>query len=81
MESLRLVLDLEKTGFKDGIHQVLKHRGELVIGGMAKGTIAGKPVVMIGLDVEGHYVLVAETTLALFLTAADSLKAKYGDPR
>lgn len=29
---------------------------------------------------EGEF-LVKETTLSLFLTAADSLKERYGDPR
>jgi hypothetical protein len=36
---------------------------------------------MIGLDMGQDEVLVAQTTLALFLTAADVLKARYGDPR
>ena len=29
----------------------------------------------------GKEVVIAETTLALFLTAADAFKARYGDPR
>lgn len=80
MESLRLILDLEATGFQDEPYIVSKHTGEVVIGGMSNGTINGKPTVMIGLDMDDH-ILVVETTLALLLTAADAFKAKYGDPR
>lgn len=80
MESLRIIPDLEAQGFKDGEYVVEEHKGEVVIGGMDKGTVQGKPVVMIGIEREGK-VIVMQTTLALFLTAADSLKAKYGDPR
>lgn len=81
MESLRIILDLEKVGFRDkGSYKVKEHEGDLVIGGMPKGTESGLPTVMIGLA-QGSNFLVAETTLSLFLTAADALKAKYGDPR
>lgn len=45
-----------------------------------EGTKAGKPTVMLMMDVMGTPIY-GETTLALFLTAADSFKAKYGDPR
>jgi len=49
---------------------------------MHKGTKAGNPVVMIAMEDRLDGVLqVAQTTLALFLNAADALKAKYGDPR
>jgi hypothetical protein len=43
---------------------------------------SGKPSVCIGvfLPNNGGCVL-AETSLALFLTAADALKARFGDPR
>lgn len=82
MESLRIIPDLEQQGFRDGPYAVTKYEGEVVIGGMAEGTLAGKPIVMIGLeDVETGGYVVVETTLALFLTTANVLKAKYGDPR
>ena len=81
MESIRIIPDLEATGFRDGEYEVVEYKGSTVIGGMEKGTEGGHPVVMIGLDVDESTVLVIQTTLTLFLTAADTLKAKYGDPR
>lgn len=81
MESLNIIPDLEVKGFRDGEYKVIEHKGEVSIGGMAQGTAQGKPVVMIGLDMEEDGVVVVQTTLALFLSAADALKARYGDPR
>jgi len=80
VEALKIIPDLEQQGFRDGEYKVVEHKGELAIGGMAEGTENGKPVVMIGLDM-GESVLVVQTTLALFLTAAEAFKARYGDPR
>lgn len=82
MESLRVIPDLTKTGFRDGEYSVTPYTGSVVIGGMPKGTKAGKPVVMIAIEnPETGGFTVIETTLALFLTTADGLKVKYGDPR
>lgn len=82
MESLRIIPDLEKQGYRDGEYAVTEYEGEVIVGGMAKGTEAGKPVVMIGLeDPETGGYLVVQTTLALFLSAADALKGRHGDPR
>lgn len=81
MEALNVVPDLERAGFRDGTYAVTEHAGPLTVGGMANGTARGKPTVMIGLDRGEDGVLVAQTTLALFLSAADALKARYGDPR
>jgi hypothetical protein len=80
MKSLQIIPDLEAAGFKDGTYSIVEYTEDVVVGGMSKGTTSGKPVVMIGLDM-GDHILVVETTLRLFLTAADTLKAKYGDPR
>lgn len=60
------------------------------ITGLRDGTTSGQPTVMIRIelsepvatrDAEEASVIVAQTTLALFLIAADALKARYGDPR
>jgi hypothetical protein len=80
VEKLHIIPDLERQGFRDGEYEVVEHKGSIAIGGMELGTSGGKPVVMIGLDL-GESVLVAQTTLSLFLSAADALKARYGDPR
>ena len=81
MIALGIIPDLEVAGFQDTPYEVTEFEGELIIGAMAKGTLNGKPIVMIGLKVDENRFLIAETTLALFLTAADALKAKHGDPR
>lgn len=83
MESLTIIPDLEVQGFKEGSYSsVREYEGYFAIGGMANGTADGKPVVMIAMEDRLDGTLqVAQTTLALFLTAADVLKAKYGDPR
>lgn len=82
MESLRVIPDLTQKGLRDDNNYVVAgHEGEVVIGGMPQGTVQGHPTVMIALDLGEEGFLVTETTLALFLTAADGLKAKYGDPR
>lgn len=80
MEALRIIPDVEQQGFRDGRYPVEKFEGQITVGGIGEGTLDNKPTVMIGFDL-GEQVLVGETTLALFLTAADALKAKYGDPR
>lgn len=81
MESIRIIPDLSETGFQDGNYDVTEYHGPLIVGGKAEGTESGKPVVMLGLEIEDGGWLVKQTTLSLFLTAADALKAKYGDPR
>lgn len=82
MESLTIILDLTNQGFREGEYGVTEHKGEMVIGGMPQGTEDANPTVMIGLEQPGgNGYLVAETTLALLLTAAEALKARHGDPR
>jgi hypothetical protein len=63
--------------FKTEIHQT----SEMVISGLSDGMSSGKPSVAILIDLPGNTGVVAETSLSLFLTAADALKAHYGDPR
>lgn len=81
MESIRIVPDLTQQGFQDGDYNVTEYHGPLVVGGMPEGTAAGNPVVMLGIETEDGGWLVKQTTLSLFLGAADALRAKYGDPR
>ena len=51
------------------------------IAGLARGMVSGKPSVTIRFDLDDGTFAIAETSLALFLMAADGLKARYGDPR
>jgi hypothetical protein len=46
--------------------------------GMPEGTSEGKTSVMVILD-DGKRFAIGETTLRLFLAAADALRARYGD--
>lgn len=55
----------------DGLH----------VAGLAKGMKGGAPSIAIRVDLPDGRVVIAETSLKLFLTAADMLKARYGDPR
>lgn len=89
MIPLVLLPNLEVKGFDamagiDGPNDprlTLVADGGLQIGGLPRGTTSGKPSVMFCAELEDGQVLVAETTLSLFLTAADGLRAVYGDPR
>lgn len=49
--------------------------------GLDGGMVSGNPSVAIRLDLPDGKTVIAETSLALFLTAADALKSRYGDPR
>lgn len=55
--------------------------GDAKVGGLAGGMQSGKPSVVLAFDLGDGAVAVAQTSLALFLAAADGLKAAYGDPR
>lgn len=55
--------------------------GEIEIGGLDGGMSSGKPSVAFCFGLPSGEVVLAETSMALFLTAADALKARYGDPR
>lgn len=52
------------------------------IGALADGMQSGKPSVAIAMFLpNGGGCVVGETSLAMFLSAADALRARYGDPR
>lgn len=86
----KLVVILDSTATSDdptlNLVRAAHARGDLAettsltIAGCPEGTSSGKPTVLFLHDVGGTPIF-CETTLALFLTAADALKAKYGDPR
>lgn len=61
---------------------VLHHtKDKMQVTALLGGMSSGAPSVALRIDLEDGSVVIAETSLALFLTAADGLKAKYGDPR
>ena len=59
----------------------LGNDAEIQMVGLSHGTVTGEPSVALRFDLPDGRIVVAETTLRLFLTAADSLKAVHGDPR
>lgn len=81
-----LHIHLEGEGSLEKLGQ--QSRGELVhlqnevhITALPVGTVGGKPSVGFGFLLPDGRMVIAETTLALFLMAADAFKARYGDPR
>lgn len=46
---------------------------------LAGGMVSGRTSVMLRLDLPDGRTVLAETSLTLFLTAADALRARYGD--
>jgi hypothetical protein len=51
------------------------------VAALPKGLVSGKPSVSIRLDLPDGNVVIAETSLALFLSAAETFRLHYGDPR
>jgi hypothetical protein len=51
------------------------------VSALEAGMESGDPSIMIGIELENGEVVMAETSLRLFLTAADAFRARYGDPR
>jgi hypothetical protein len=51
------------------------------IAGLSNGMGSGAPSVSIRFDLEDGSVVIGQTSLKLFLTTADALKARFGDPR
>ena len=49
------------------------------IAALKAGMKSGRTSVVIGLDIGGGQAVVAETSLRLFLSAADALRARYGE--
>lgn len=82
MPSIDLVLAGDGA-FADVNPKKLAHTTESIrIAGLAGGMQSGKPSVAIGVFLPNNGgCVIAETSLALFLTAADGLKARFGDPR
>lgn len=90
MPALTIVLDVESDGFPamrglEGTDDPrLIHLGEnaqIAVGALAAGMASGAPSVAFCFSLPNGQVVIAETSMALLLTAADALKARYGDPR
>lgn len=82
MPSMNIVLqepawpELKEPGAK-----VVHTNAPIGVTALTGGMQSGKPSVAFRIDLPDGTVVIAETSLAFFLTAADTLKARYGDPR
>lgn len=54
---------------------------ELSVAALESGMVSGAPSVMFRLDMPDGSVALAQTSLKIFLSVADALRAVYGDPR
>lgn len=57
------------------------HVQTFAVAGLPAGMASGAPSVMLRLDLPDGRVVLAETSLKLFLSAADALRVAHGDPR
>lgn len=89
MPALGLVLDVERTGFAalrdvppgevDGRLVHLANDAQIEVGALTRGTKEGRASVAFCFGLPDGRVVIAETTLRLFLTAADTLRTLYGE--
>ena len=82
MPAITIILDGDGA-FDDVNPEKLGHTTETIrIAALDKGMASGKPSLAIGVFLPHNGgCVIAETSLALFLTAADAFKARFGDPR
>ena len=64
--------------FKDDKVTWLKDGDVLSIAALSKGMTSGKPSVSIRIDLPDGKIVVVETSMRLFLGAAEAFRAKYG---
>jgi hypothetical protein len=95
MPSLVLVMNAEETGFDamrklapptedrlaDGTLIHLGNDAAIEIGGLEAGMASGRPSLAFCFTLPDGRVVLAETSLVLFLAAADAFRARFGDPR
>ena len=80
MPMLRIIPDLDGATPEYAGKEAVEVQ-DFIVGGLPSGMASGKPSVAFLIDLpDGRYVF-AQTSLQLFLAAADALKARYGDPR
>ena len=77
-----IIIHNEKEGaFKDYAERKIIHLGEesppIRIASLEKGMTSGKPSVAIGIELPTGELVLAETSLVLFLNAADILRARF----
>jgi hypothetical protein len=82
-----IALNLVGDGDADGVWPDLADKtvhhvtSPIGIGALRGGMQSGAPSVAMRLELDDGSVVLAETSLVLFLSAADALRARFGDPR
>ena len=76
------VHDEDNGAFKDYQDKTIIHLGNdaqpIRIAALGGGMTSGKPSIAIGLEIGNDTLVLAETSLALFLGAADVLRNRFG---
>jgi hypothetical protein len=62
-------------------HGELIHVGGFELGALEAGMESGRPSIAIRIDLPDGRVVIAESSLRLFLTAYEALVIRFGDPR
>lgn len=78
-----LIIKLDAAGaFADFAGLTVHHETEsFTVALVERGMESGAPSVCIGAALGNGEAVLLETSLALFLTAADAFRARFGDPR
>lgn len=82
MVHMKILLDADDGSFDHLADRPCCRVSDFTVSGLSRGMASGSPSVsFIVEDLGDGRWLLAETSLKLFLTAADALRARYGDPR
>lgn len=73
--------DLTQDLFKDKNKKLFEEAELKSVALLQAGTESGKPSVSLRIETEDGKIIIAQTTLALWLMAGDAMKARAGDPR
>jgi hypothetical protein len=65
---------------KEKVYHLASGAPPIQVAALEAGMTSGRPSVSIRLDLDQDTVVVAETSLRMFLAVAEALKARYGDP-
>jgi hypothetical protein len=77
-----MTIHLEGDGvWPEMAKKTILHVQDFDVAALDGGMQSGAPSIAIKIDLPTGQVVFAETSLKLFLTAADAFKARYGDPR
>lgn len=81
MAELRIVPNLENYWKGKPPKKIIDVMAPMVVGGIEGGMSSGQPSVGLIVELPNGSFAFAQTSLKLFLMAADALKGLYGDPR